>query len=132
MAAKTYYLDDALLNGVLRNIAYVPAAAVYVGLFTVLPVNPSDTGTEVSALGGTLYARQSASFGAPSNGVTTNSAPIFFPVAGASWGTIVGVGIYDNVAGGNLLYYGSLGTSKTVGVGDSVSFAATALSVSEQ
>lgn len=135
MAAKSYTLDNALLSHVLQNTAYVPPVAVFAGLFTVAPSGPSDAGTEVPTGGGTLYTRVAIPFGTgPVNGVISNDGAVNFPVAGAAWGgvPIVGVGIFSLVAGGTLLYYGLLGTPKTVGIGDSVSFAIGALSVQEQ
>lgn len=131
MAAKSYYLDNAVLNAVLRNTTYTSPATVYVGLFTVAPT-PSTGGTEVSTGGGTLYVRKAVTFGAPSNGVVQNSAPVAFDTAGASWGHIVACAIFDDPTAGNLLYFGALGTAKDVGVGDQVNFATSALSVTEQ
>lgn len=131
MAAKSYTLDDALIDHVLRNSAYASPAQVYAGLFTVMPANPGDAGTEVTTIG-TAYARQAVTFAGPTNGATSNSAGVTFPTATLAWGTVVGVGIYDNNVGGNLLYYGTLGTSKVIGVGDSASFAVSALTVTEQ
>ena len=128
MPAKSHYLDNALLNHVLRNTALSSPAAVYVGLFTVAPT-PSTAGTEVS---GGSYARVAATFGAPALGVSTNSAPVAFPMASSGWGTVVAVGIFDALSGGNLLYFGALSTSKAVDNGDTASFAASALSITEQ
>jgi hypothetical protein len=101
---------------------------VYVGLFTVAPT-PSTSGTEVN---GASYARVAATFGAPAAGVTSNSGVLTFPTALELWGTVVAVGIFDQVSGGNLLYFGNLGTSKLIDVGDTASFQAGALSVTEQ
>jgi hypothetical protein len=131
MAAKSYYLDDAIINAVLRNTSYTSPATVYVALYTVAP-SPSGGGTEVSTGGGSLYARTAVTFGAPTNGVASNSAPVAFPVAGTVWGTIQAVGIFDLAVGGNLLYFGNLGTSKLVGTGDQVNFIVGAASVTEQ
>lgn len=128
MPAKSHYLDNAVLNHVLRNVSLASPAAVYVGLFTVAPT-PSTGGTEVA---GDTYVRVAATFGAPALGVMTNSAPVTFPAAGALWGSIVAVGIFDLLAGGNLLYFGALSLPKTVDNGDTASFAALALSLTEQ
>jgi hypothetical protein len=136
MAAKSYFLDGAVLNAVLRNTAYVPANAgvVWAALLTTVPALPDGVGlVEVPTGGGSLYLRQTITFGAPSGvGVTLNTAPVAFPAAGTVWGTINGVGIYDASAAGNLLYFGTLGVPKTVGIGDTVTFATSALSVTEQ
>lgn len=128
MAAKSHYLDNAVLNHVLRNTALSSPATVYVGLFTVAPT-PSTSGTEVS---GGSYARVAATFGAPALGVLSNSAPVAFPTATLNWGTVVAVGVFDALSGGNLLYFGALTTSKAVDNGDTASFAAAALSITEQ
>lgn len=130
MPAKSYSFDNEILNYWLRNQAQtiVPVATVYAALYTVAPTQ-SGGGTEVS---GGSYARTAVTFGAPSNGVSTNSAPVTFPAATAGWGIVVAVAIFDNTVGGNMLYYGTLGTSKQVDNGDTASFAATSLSITEQ
>ncbi len=128
MAAKSHYLDNAVLDHVLRNTALTSPATVYVGLFTTAPT-PSTSGTEV--LGGS-YARQAVTCGAPALGVAQNSAPVAFPTATLNWGTVVAVGIFDAVSGGNLLYFGGLSSAKAIDNGDTPSFAATALSITEQ
>ncbi len=95
MAEMSNYLENALINAVLRNTSYTSPATVYLGLYTTDPTD-ADTGTEVS---GNAYARQSITFGAPSNGVTTNTAAIEFPQATGSWGTVAYVGIRDASTG---------------------------------
>ena len=75
----------------------------------------ADSGTEVS---GGSYARTSATFDAPSNGVTQNSADVTFPTATDSWGTVSHIGIHDASTGGNLLFHTPLDTSKTIDSGD--------------
>lgn len=125
MAAMSNYLENALINATLRNTAYTSPSTVYVGLFTSDPTD-AGTGTEVS---GGSYARRSATFGSPSNGVSTISAAIEFPQATASWGTVAYFGIYDASTGGNLLYHGALTVSKTIDTGDVFKFATSALTV---
>jgi len=87
--------------------------AWYLALYTVAP---SDTGggTECS---GTSYARQSFTMTVSGN-TATNGANIEFPVAGSSWGTLVAVGVFDSLSGGNLIAYGNLTTSKAIDTGD--------------
>jgi hypothetical protein len=51
----------------LRNTTYTAPATVYVSLWTSDPTD-AGSGTEVST-SGTSYARQSVTFGAPSNGL---------------------------------------------------------------
>lgn len=125
MAEMSNYLETALINATLRNTSYTSPATVYLALYTSDPTD-ADSGTEVS---GTSYARQSITFGAPSNGVSTNSAAIEFPQAGGSWGTVTHVGIRDASTSGNLLYHTSLDASKTIATGDVFRIAIGSLSV---
>jgi hypothetical protein len=125
MAEMSNYLEQALINATLRNTTYTSPATVYVGLYTSDP-GEGNTGTEVS---GTSYARQSVTFGSPSNGVSTNSAAVEFPQAGGSWGTVSHIGILDASSSGNLLYYTALDASKTIATGDVFRIAIGSLSV---
>lgn len=125
MAEMSNYLENALINGTLRNTTYTAPTTVYLALYTSDPTD-ADTGTEVS---GTSYARQSITFGSPSNGASTNSAAIEFPQAGGSWGTVTHVGIRDASTAGNLLYHTALDASKTIATGDVFRIATGSLSV---
>jgi hypothetical protein len=116
MAEFSNYLENALIDAVLRNTSYTSPATVYVSLYTSDPTD-ADTGTEVST-SGTGYARQAVTFGAPSNGVSTNSADVTFPTATSSFGTVTHIGIHDASTGGNLLFHTPLDTSKTIDSGD--------------
>ena len=125
MAEMSNYLENALINATLRNTSYTSPTTVYIGLYTSDPAD-ADTGTEVS---GGSYARQSVTFGAPSNGVSTNSAAIEFPQATGTWGTVGWIGIEDALTGGNLLYHTALDASKTIESGDIFKIAIGSLSV---
>jgi hypothetical protein len=114
MAEMGNYLENALINAVLRNTSYTSPTTTYLALYTSDPTD-ADTGTEVT---GGSYARQEITFGSPSNGVTTNSAAIEFPQATASWGTVTHVAIRDALTSGNLLFHTPLDTSKTINNGD--------------
>jgi hypothetical protein len=125
MAEMSNYLENALINGTLRATTYTAPTTIYVALYTSDPTD-ADTGTEVS---GTNYARQSVTFGAPSNGVSTSSAAVEFPQAGSSWGTITYIGLRDASTAGNLLYHTALDASKTIASGDVFRIATGSLSV---
>ncbi len=125
MVAMTNFLEDSLLNHVLRNIAYSSPASVFVALFTAAP-GEAGGGTEVA---GGSYARQAPGFGAPAAGQVTNSADINFPTASAGWGTVTHVGVFDAVVAGNLLFHGALTQAKVVDNGDTFKFLATNLAV---
>lgn len=120
--ALSSYLEAALLNAVFRNTTYTSPATVYMGLFTTLPgIAPDGTGgVEVT---GNAYARQAVTFGAPGaagdgSQKCTNTGVITFPTATpGNWGTIVGVGIFDAVTAGNLLYWGPPTANQTINAG---------------
>ena len=114
MAAFSNYLENALINGTLRATTYTAPATVYVGLFTSDPTD-AGSGTEVS---GNAYARQSATFAAPSNGAASTDADVQFPQATGNWGTVTHFGVFDALTTGNLMYHGALTASKNIETGD--------------
>ena len=127
MAEFSNYLENALINAVLRNTSYTSPTTVYVALFTSDPTD-AGSGTEVS---GGSYARQTITFGtAATSGSISNTSPaVTFPTASASWGTITHIGLFDNSTGGNLLYHGPVTTSKTISSGDTFSISVGNLTV---
>jgi hypothetical protein len=125
MAEMSNYLENALINVTLRATSYTAPAAVYVGLYTTDPTD-ANTGTEVS---GGSYARVAVTMGAPSNGVSTNSAAVTFPTATGTWGTVGWIGILDASTSGNLLYHTPLDASKSITSGDIFTIAIGNLSV---
>lgn len=118
MSKLSNYLENKLLDHVLKNVSYTSPTTVYVGLYTSDPTD-ANTGTEVS---GGSYARQPISVTTASGGVTTSSADVTFPQATASWGTVSHVGFLDAITSGNLLMHSSVVTSKVVDSGDIVKF----------
>jgi len=125
MAEMSNYLENALINATLRATTFTSPSTVYVGLYTADPTD-AGTGTEVS---GGSYARQSVTFGAPSNGVSTNSAAVEFPQCTSTWGTVSHIGILDASTSGNLYYHTALDSSKTIETGDVFKIAIGNLSV---
>jgi len=125
MAEMSNYLENALINATLRNTSYTSPATVYIGLYTSDPTD-ANTGTEVA---GGSYARVAVTMGAPSNGVSLNTAAVEFPQATGSWGTVGWIGILDASTSGNLLYHSPLDVSKTIASGDIFKIAIGSLSV---
>jgi len=125
MSEMSNYLENALINVTLRNTSYTAPTTVYLALYTSDPTD-ADAGTEVT---GNAYARQAITFGAPSNGVSTNSAAIEFPQATGSWGTVAYIGIRDALTTGNLLFHSPLDASKAIATGDVFRVAIGSLSV---
>ena len=114
MAELSDYLENKLLDHVLRNTSYTSPTTVYVGLFTADPTD-AGSGTEVS---GGSYARQIVSVTTATGGIVTSSADITFPQATASWGTISHIGLLDALSSGNLLMHTALTTSRSIETGD--------------
>ena len=125
MAEISNYLENALINATLRNTTYTSPTTVYVGLYTTDPTD-ANTGTEVS---GGSYARQSVSFGAPSDGLSASDADVTFPQATGDWGTVGWIGILDAETSGNLLYHTALDAAKTIETGDIFKIASSDLTV---
>lgn len=125
MAEISNYLENALINGTLRGTTFTAPAAVYVSLHTG---DPTDAGSGAEVSGGS-YIRQSATFGAPANGVSTTTADITYPQATASYGTVGFVGIWDAQTAGNMLYHTALDISKAIDTGDIFKIAAGSLTV---
>ena len=128
MAEMSNFLENALINATLRATTYTSPATVYVSLWTSDPTD-AGSGTEVS---GGSYARTAVTFGAPSDGVTTNNADVTFPTATASWGTVGWIGINDAATSGgsdHLLYHTALDTAKAIDSGDIFKIASGNLSV---
>ena len=141
MSALSNYLENKLLDHVLRATAYTMPTTVYVGLYTAAP---SDAGGGTEVTGGS-YARvqvgpstsawtatQGGTSGASSgtSGQTANAADVTFPSPTATWGLISHFGLFDAVTGGNLLVWAALTPSQQVNGGDAApKFLAGALTV---
>jgi hypothetical protein len=114
MAEMSNFLENALINATLRNTSYTSPTSVFVALHTA---DPTDAGTGAEVSGGS-YARKSATFGAPSNGVSITTADVEFNQATANFGTITHIAIWDSLTTGNMLYYTPLDSPKTIETGD--------------
>jgi hypothetical protein len=123
MSEFSNYLENALLNAILRNTSYTSPTTCFVGLFSS---DPTDAGSGTECTGG-AYARTTVAFGAPSGGVCTSSADVSFSQATTNWGTISHIGIHDAATSGNLLFHTILASSKAIGTGDQFKISAGAL-----
>jgi hypothetical protein len=130
MAAKSNFLRNRLLDLVFGGSGYAPPATVYIGLFTVAPTNAGG-GTEVS---GGNYARAAvannpSNWPAANNGIKSNGSTIAFSRSTAIWGTIVAFAAFDDIVGGNMLYWGL--TTKIINSGSLASFASGTLIIKD-
>jgi hypothetical protein len=117
--------------------AGLDTASVWIALFTVAPTD-STTGTEVT--GGSYarvaVARTGAGWDAASGvlATTQNTGTVTFTLASANWGTVVAFGICNSLAGAlstDLIYWGDLTLNKTISSGDTASFAAGTITITQ-
>jgi len=113
--SKSDFLELELLDHVLGAQAYTAPANIFIGLFTTAPADGGG-GTECSAGN---YARKSVTnnttnFPAASGGLKQLATQQDFVTANADWAPaltpVVAFGLFDAVSGGNLLYWGWLGS----------------------
>ena len=126
MAAFSDFLENELLDHVLRNEAYTAPSSVWIALFTA--DNGLEAGTITGEVSGGAYARievggtSGLTFSVASAGSSSNEQDITFPTATADWGTVSYAAIMDASTGGNVLFHGALTVAKTVNNGDTFKF----------
>lgn len=123
MSAASNYLENKVLDHVLGNTTYTPAATLYVALFTTSGTSQDvldrlEAGTLTDEVSGGSYARKTVTFAAASGGSASNSSTVTFDAATANWGTVTHIAVVDALTSGNVLYYGALTASKTISTGD--------------
>lgn len=115
---------NRLLDASLGTATYTaPTGAMKLALSTTTGTN-SSAGTEVT---GGSYARQTITFNAASAGSATNSNSISY--TGMPAATVTGVEIYDSAGSPRRAWVGALTSSKTVGAGDTLSFATSSVTI---
>ena len=112
MAGMTNRLADGVIDFTVGKTALFVLPTAYLGLFTAVG---TDAGTGFTEVSGGSYARvatagtdwNAASGTGPSS--NSNANALTFPTATAPWGTILAVGIFDSLSGGNLNAWDYLG-----------------------
>lgn len=133
MAAFSNYLENELLDHILRAATYTAPTSVWIALHTA--DNGLEAGTLTGEVSGGAYARMEVggasgrTFSIAANGTTDNDQDITFVTATADWGTVTHMSIMDASTAGNVLFHGSLTVSKTVNNGDTFKFNAGDLDV---
>jgi hypothetical protein len=151
--SKSNYLSKAFLDHMLGGWgATGPTGAtaptgpgallpeVHVGLWkTAGSLNDAADGSAANEVNGVAYVRVAVDNNSTNwptatgatTAVKTNGIAIVFPQAGSNWGTINQFGLLDAASTGNLLFWGDLTSPKTIDNGDTASFSAGALSITE-
>ncbi len=138
MSRFSNYSENNIVETTLRGAAFPVPSGVYVGLFTADPTDANVTANEVQTAAWPAYVRRDAADGAAiatgwtaaADGVSSNAKVITFAANnGAGAVTVTHIGLYDSATGGNLLYYAPLVSSKTLQVGDVLSFGVGSITV---
>lgn len=127
--SKSDYAENKVNELLVGKTAFTLPTA-HVALYTAAPTDAGG-GTEVT---GGAYARVATAgtdWAASSGGSISNANAITFPAATAAWGTVTHFGVFDAATAGNLLFWAALTTSKAIASGDTASFAAGALTHTE-
>lgn len=115
------YLENKLLDHVLKTAEYTVPTNIYVALSTA---DPKDDGSGLAEPSGKGYARVKCNvWDAAASRAIENTNPVEFAEAEGDWGEITHFAIFDAVTEGNILAHGDLTVSKTTGAGDVVGFA---------
>jgi hypothetical protein len=123
MSAASNYLENKVLDHVLRVASYTQPSGLWLALFNNTSTNTAanleaGTLTDETSTSGTAYVRKTVAFASASGGSSATNATVTFDAATANWGTITHVAVMDAETSGNVLFWGAVTTSKTIETGD--------------
>lgn len=112
---KATSVRTQVLDKLLGQTDFTPAATLYVALYTVAPTEDGG-GTEVS---GGSYARVAVTndvtnFPGAVDGAKSNGVAITFPTATALWGDVVAFGLHSHITNDALVLWGVLDDPENV------------------
>jgi hypothetical protein len=130
VGSKNDYLENKILDHVLRNTLYTQPATVYSALFTVIP-SDSTAGTEVTnaTSGYTRVATTFCTAGLTVAGQSTNTGAVTYTTAAAAY-TVVGWALMDAITAGNALYWATV-TTLAIAINDQATFAIGGIVITE-
>lgn len=118
------FLDDKILESILKNTAFTPPATLFLALYTTDPT-PAGSGTEVT---GGSYSRKSITFAASAGGTIASNAIASYTNMPAA--VITHYGILSASTAGNLLIFGALPSPISANAGDDISIPSGGISIS--
>lgn len=127
MSSASNYMENAILNCILRGVPMPTYPKTYIALFTSNPGEAGSPASEVSTTAWPAYVRRDAEQGgaigsgwtASVSGSSSNTNQIAYPAHnGAAAVTITHYAIMDAATGGNMICYAPLQTARTVSPGD--------------
>ncbi len=130
MAAVSAYCAKAYLDWVTGAAAVTQPSFRYVSLAVGTPGTGNNAASEM--LSATGFLRQTVLFGAaasPAGSASNTASMVFGPFS--SVGSILGAHLWDGspIGSSSMLWQGTLATARTIGIGDSLVFAAGALNL---
>jgi hypothetical protein len=138
MANFSNFLENKIIDHMLRGVAYTVPTNIYVALFTATAgLEANSPHDEVT---GGDYKRKvitlaTGGLGALNDGQSVNVAAVTFDQATAAWGTVNGFALVDHEnntnwgTGVNVLMWGNLTTPRAVGNTDTFSFPAESIEI---
>jgi len=130
MTAKTNFTEERTLDFWLNANTLSTSAPANIEI-SLLTADPGETGSTAAEVVGNGYTRVQGVAWTVTVNVAQNTGAINFPQAsGGSWGLITFVGIHDQGTG-TMLFKGQLAAAKQVDDLDTISFAAGALTITE-
>lgn len=125
------FSENEILDHLLGAATYTAPATLYLAVFTAVPTDAGG-GTEVT---GGSYARlavtnNATNFPASVAGAKSNGAVLDMVTASASWGTVVAYALFDASSAGNMIGWADLASPVLINNGDTLRFAAGALTYS--
>jgi len=138
MSAASNYLENKVLDHVLKNTSFSQPGSLFLALFNNTSGNAATnleagTLTDEVSTSGTAYARTAITFNAASSGSATNNGAVTFAAAtGAGFGTVTHVAVMDGgtAGSGNVLFWGAVTTAKTIDAGDTFAVSNNNLTIS--
>ena len=107
------------MEKILTQKDYQSPTQLFVALMITVPNAAGANGQEVNGGG---YQRKAIPCDVDNwqeSGTTwSNKKEVVFDVPSANWGTVTGACLFDAATGGNMIYYATLTTSKTISNGD--------------
>jgi len=131
--SSTTYSKNFAQNFLFGGVSFTPPTNFYLALSLG---SISSTGSGLVEPSGAGYARvqipnTKSYFTNAVNGALTNSASIVFPITTGSLGTIVDIALCDAPTSGSVWYYTTLSTPRVVQDSTIISFAASAITITQ-
>ena len=127
MSHLTDTMESKIVNHIFGNYGMSISGTLYFALFTTMPADENSAGVEPTSIAG--YSRVAVSnnqtnFGSNvTDGIKKNKIAITFPTASQSWGSIVGMGVFESATLGALpIIAFTFGSPTTIAANDIATF----------